>query len=76
MGARGYAKATVRHFPKHLLRKPGEPPRPAVPETVQDDLAEYDKYDLDPQACLFITLQAPPASPFALFPQMFWITYP
>jgi len=48
-GGRGYAKATIRHFPKHLLRSPGEPPRPALPQSVQEDLEAYDKYDLDPQ---------------------------
>jgi len=50
-GRRGYRTATIRHFPKHLLRKAGEPPRPPLPETIREDHDGYDKYDLDPQVC-------------------------
>jgi hypothetical protein len=50
-GRRGYGTVTIRHFPKHLLRKAGEPPRPPIPESVREDLEAYNKYDMDPQVC-------------------------
>ena len=41
------AGSTLRHFPKHLVPKPGAPPRPVIPKGGSSDDEEDD--DFDPQ---------------------------
>ena len=69
-GKRHYStRASIRHFPKHLLRRPGEEPRPPriSPAAMRREAEASDVDEFDPKArfqkrtCLLVLLKRPSA---------------